>query len=56
MDAKCELGDRIQSLRIVSVDSYMRAPILGLDPCYSEFRGNDIKQVSPLFVRCAIIQ
>lgn len=51
MDAKNELSDRISSVRIVSADSYLRAPLLGLDPCYSEFRGNDIKQVRPLFHR-----
>lgn len=35
----------ITSIRIVSVDNYMRYPIPGLDPCYSEFRGSEIKQV-----------
>lgn len=48
MDAKTVLDDRISSIRIVSIDSYMRAPILGLDQCYSEFRGNDIKHVSSI--------
>lgn len=40
-NANCD----IKSIRIVSVDSYMKFPIAGLDPCYSEFRGNEIKQV-----------
>lgn len=34
------------SLRIVSIDNYMRAPVLGLDACYSEFRADAVKQVS----------
>lgn len=33
------------SLRIVSIDSYMKTPIIALDTCYSEFRANEIKQV-----------
>lgn len=36
----------IFSLRIVSIDNYMRAPVLGLDTCYSEFRAEAVKQVS----------
>lgn len=38
-------NDNISSIRIVSVDNYMRYPIQGLDPCYSEFRAAEIKQV-----------
>lgn len=33
------------SLRIVSIDSYMKAPLFGLDPCYSYFRADEVKQV-----------
>lgn len=44
----------IKSIRIVSVDSYMKYPVNGLDPCYSEFRGNEIKQVS-YFILCSIL-
>lgn len=36
----------IFSLRIVSVDNYMKAPLFGLDTCYSEFRADEVKQVS----------
>lgn len=39
-------GAEIFSLRIVSIDNYMRAPVLGLDTCYSEFRAEAVKQVS----------
>lgn len=39
-------GSQIFSLRIVSIDNYMRAPVLGLDTCYSEFRAEAVKQVS----------
>lgn len=35
----------ITSIRIVSVDNYMRYPIPNLDPLYSDFRGNEVKQV-----------
>lgn len=38
-------SDNIFSLRIVSADNYMTRPISGLDPCYSEFRSFEIKQV-----------
>lgn len=37
--------DKITSIRIVSADHYMGKPIPALDPTYSEFRGNEIKQV-----------
>ena len=33
------------SLRIVTVDYYLRPPIAGLDPFYSTFRGADVKKV-----------
>lgn len=36
----------ILSLRIVSVDHYMHSPINGLDPCYADYRGSAINQVS----------
>lgn len=36
----------IFSLRIVSIDSYMKVPLLELDTCYSEFRANEVKQVT----------
>lgn len=39
----------IFSLRIVSVDSYMKAPLFGLDACYSEFRAEEVKQVSGIY-------
>lgn len=38
----------ITSIRIVSVDHYMRYPVAGLDPCYSDFRAAEVKQVSPI--------
>lgn len=51
MVAAMETNDKsnITSIRIVSVDNYMRYPISGLDPCYSEFRGSEIKQVGEHF-------
>lgn len=51
MVAAMETNDKsnITSIRIVSVDNYMRYPISGLDPCYSEFRGSEIKQVGENF-------
>lgn len=36
----------LKSLRIVTADYYMHYPLQSLDPCYSEFRGAAIKQVS----------
>lgn len=42
------LNQLMFSLRIVSVDSYLSEPMPGLDPCYSEFRKNDVKSV-PVF-------
>lgn len=38
-------SDNIFSLMIISADNYMTRPISGLDPCYSEFRSFEIKQV-----------
>ena len=38
--------NNLKSLRIVSVDHYMHKPIRGLDPCYTDFRGSAINQVS----------
>ncbi|KAH8370569.1 hypothetical protein KR093_004143 [Drosophila rubida] len=35
----------IFSLRLVIADFYMEKPIFGLDPCYSELRGKEIKRV-----------
>ncbi|XP_034102434.1 DNA polymerase zeta catalytic subunit [Drosophila albomicans] len=37
--------DGIYSLRLVIADFYMEKPIFGLDPCYSELRGKEIKRV-----------
>lgn len=44
----------IFSLRIVSIDSYMKVPLLGLDTCYSEFRANEVKQVTIFISRFSI--
>ncbi|XP_018800849.1 PREDICTED: DNA polymerase zeta catalytic subunit isoform X1 [Bactrocera latifrons] len=33
------------SVRLVIADFYMEKPIFGFDPCYSEFRGKEIKRV-----------
>lgn len=41
----------IFSLRIVSIDNYMRAPVLGLDTCYSEFRAEAVKQVRQFIIK-----
>lgn len=46
MNATDSNGSEIFSLRIVSIDNYMRAPVLGLDTCYSEFRADAVKHVS----------
>lgn len=43
-------ADNIFSLRIVSADNYMTRPLNGLDPCYSEFRSFEIKQVCFLII------
>lgn len=34
------------SLRIVTVDHYMRSPVADLDPFYSEFRGTIVAKVT----------
>lgn len=39
-------NESIFSLRLVIADFYMEKPVPGLDPCYSEFRGKEIKRVS----------
>lgn len=46
MNANNSNSSAIFSLRIVSIDNYMKAPLFGLDTCYSEFRADEIKQVS----------
>lgn len=46
MNANDKNNSAIFSLRIVSIDNYMRAPLFGLDTCYSEFRADEVKQVS----------
>lgn len=38
----------IFSLRIVSIDSYMKTPLFGLDTWYSDFRASEVKQVKYL--------
>ncbi|EDW74045.1 uncharacterized protein Dwil_GK21718 [Drosophila willistoni] len=48
--ANCGAGgggaiDGIYSIRLVIADFYMEKPIFGLDPCYSELRGKEIKKV-----------
>ncbi|XP_053962620.1 DNA polymerase zeta catalytic subunit isoform X2 [Anastrepha ludens] len=37
--------DGVFSVRLVIADFYMEKPIYGFDPCYSEFRGKEIKRV-----------
>ncbi|XP_064541449.1 DNA polymerase zeta catalytic subunit isoform X2 [Drosophila montana] len=37
--------DGIYSLRLVIADFYLEKPVFGLDPCYSELRGKEIKRV-----------
>lgn len=46
MDSKDSSNSAIFSLRIVSVDNYMKTPLFGLDTCYSDFRADEVKQVS----------
>lgn len=46
MSSKQTNSSAIFSLRIVSIDNYMKSPLFGLDTCYSEFRGDEVKQVS----------
>ncbi|XP_065368468.1 DNA polymerase zeta catalytic subunit [Calliphora vicina] len=38
-------AEGIFSLRVVIADFYMEKPVPGLDACYSEFRGKEIKRV-----------
>lgn len=38
--------EEIFSLRLVIADFYMEKPVFGLDACYSEFRGKQIKRVN----------
>lgn len=38
--------DGIYSVRLVIADFYMEKPVFGLDPCYSELRGKEIKRVN----------
>lgn len=42
--------DGIYSVRLVIADFYMEKPVFGLDPCYSELRGKEIKRVRSLTV------
>nr|XP_036219196.1 DNA polymerase zeta catalytic subunit [Bactrocera oleae] len=42
-EAKEDAG--VFSVRLVIADFYMEKPIFGFDPCYSEFRGKEIKRV-----------
>lgn len=51
MSATDSNKSEIFSLRIVSIDNYMRAPVLGLDSCYSEFRAEAVKQVRFILLR-----
>lgn len=37
--------DGVYSVRLVIADFYMEKPQFGLDPCYSELRGKEIKRV-----------
>ena len=36
------------SMRIVTTDYYLSSPLLGFDPCLSEFRGSEVKK-APVF-------
>ena len=38
------------SVRVVSTDHYMAAPVRGLDPCHSTFRQTDVGRVPVLRV------
>ena len=35
----------MHSIRVISIDSYQATPIPDVDPTFSQFRGNEIKQV-----------
>ncbi|CAD7014327.1 unnamed protein product [Ceratitis capitata] len=45
MDDSKDHGGSVFSVRFVIADFYMEKPISGYDPCYSEFRGKEIKRV-----------
>ncbi|XP_017012504.2 DNA polymerase zeta catalytic subunit isoform X1 [Drosophila takahashii] len=45
MAAASEGIDGVYSVRLVIADFYMEKPQFGLDPCYSELRGKEIKRV-----------
>ncbi|XP_052841723.1 DNA polymerase zeta catalytic subunit isoform X1 [Drosophila gunungcola] len=45
MAAAAEGIDGVYSVRLVIADFYMEKPQFGLDPCYSELRGKEIKRV-----------
>ena len=36
------------SVRVVTTDHYMAPPVRGVDVCYSEFRGTEVKRVPVL--------
>ncbi|XP_036331979.1 uncharacterized protein LOC118743430 [Rhagoletis pomonella] len=38
-------ADGVFSVRLVIADFYVEKPMLGFDPCYSEFRGKEIRRV-----------
>jgi len=46
MAAAGEAIDGVYSVRLVIADFYMEKPQFGMDPCYSELRGKEIKRVS----------
>jgi len=48
MAAAAEGIDGVYSVRLVIADFYMEKPQFGLDPCYSELRGKEIKRVSTI--------
>lgn len=45
MAAKESAIEGVYSVRLVIADFYMEKPQFGLDPCYSELRGKEIKRV-----------
>ncbi|XP_033156819.1 DNA polymerase zeta catalytic subunit [Drosophila mauritiana] len=45
MAAAAEGIDGVYSVRLVIADFYMEKPQFGMDPCYSELRGKEIKRV-----------
>ncbi|XP_017108394.2 DNA polymerase zeta catalytic subunit [Drosophila bipectinata] len=50
MAAKDSEIEGVYSVRLVIADFYMEKPQFGLDPCYSELRGKEIKRVPVLRV------